>query len=133
MAGLLPFEQAVFRGIESSLSVAQRAKFVGQCAHINKVQRLLDWNEIEFYCMRWFKVQWPPEVLFENRTEFELGSGTLLASTAFAELKVWSVGGHIFSFESKTSLKPFRAAIDASFVLTTAAQPFAPADGFAVR
>lgn len=133
MAVLLPVEESILRGIESSLPMAQRVRFSEQCARINKVQRLLDWNEIEFYCMCWFKVQWPAEVLFDDRSEFELGSGTLQTTTACAELKVWSVRGHVFSIESKTPLKPFRTATDASFVLAAAAQPVAPADGFAAR
>ncbi|MFG6417072.1 hypothetical protein ACG02S_24560 [Roseateles sp. DC23W] len=61
MASLLPFEQAILRGIEVGLPVELRIKYSEQLAHINKVQRLLDWNEIEFYRMRWFKVRWPSE------------------------------------------------------------------------
>jgi hypothetical protein len=133
MTRLFPFEQAILRGIGLALPDAQRHKFSEQLAHINKVQRLLEWNEIEFYCMRWFKVQWPPSILFEDLSEFELGSGTLQASSAVAELKVWSVGGHVFSIESKTPLKPFRTATDASFVLAAVAQPVSTLDGFATR
>ncbi len=121
MVRLFPFEQTILRGIELGLPDEQRGKFSDQIAHINKVQRLLEWNEIEFYCKRWFKIQWPPAILFGNRSEFELGSGTLKASGATAKLEVWSVGGHIFSIESKTSLKAFRIATDAAFLLDSAA------------
>ncbi len=80
MARLFPFEQTILRTVESVLPPEQRSKYSEQVAHINKVQRLLEWNEIEFYCKRWFKIRWPPDILFGNRSEFELGSGTLTAS-----------------------------------------------------
>jgi len=103
--------------VESVLPPEQRVKYSEQVAHINKVQRLLEWNEIEFYCKRWFRIQWPPDIPFGNRSEFELGSGTLTASGASARVKVWSVGGHVFSLESHKSLKAYCIAEDAAFVL----------------
>ena len=130
MARLLPFEQTILRTVEAVLPPEQRAKYSEQVAHINKVQRLLEWNEIEFYCKRWFKIQWPPDLLFGNRSEFELGSGTLTASGASARVKVWSVGGHVFSIESHKPLKAFCTAEDAAFVLDT---PFVAENAFASR
>jgi hypothetical protein len=128
MTKLLPFEHVILSTVGSSLLPEQRGQFGQQIAHINKVQRLLEWNEIEFYSMRWFKVRWPPAVLFQNHGEFELGSGTLQAQGLVARVKVWAVGGHVFSIESEVSLKPFRSAAHLSFLLADAAQPSAPAD-----
>ncbi len=113
--------------VGSSLSPEQRDQLAAQVTHINKVQRLLDWNEIEFYCMRWFKVRWPTAVLFENHCEFVLGSGTLRAPDIVAPVKVWAAGGHIFSIESEVPLKSFRTATGVSFV-ADAAQPGVPAE-----
>jgi hypothetical protein len=83
--------------------------------------------------MRWFKVKWPSAALFQNREEFELGSGAIQANGITAQVKVWAVGGHVFSIESERSLKAFRTATDVSFSLVAAVQPFAAADGFAAR
>jgi hypothetical protein len=128
MGKLLPFENAILRTVGSSLPPEQRDLFAEQVTHINKVQRLLEWNEIEFYCVHWFKTRWPPAVLFLNHGEFELASGTLRAQGIVAPVKVWAVGGHVFSIESEISLKPFRTAANISFELASAAQPVAPAD-----
>ena len=129
MVKLLPFENAILSKVGSSLPLEQRGQFAAQVAHINKVQRLLEWSEIEFYCMRWFKVRWPIAVLFQDHSAFVLGAGTLRAPGISAPVSVWAVGGHIFSIESEVPLKPFRTATDVSFVLAeAAAQPCAPAD-----
>ncbi len=129
MAKLLPFEQAILTTVAAALPDGYREQFAKQVLQINKVQRLLEWNEIEFYSMRWFKVHWRPDVLFPQHEELELASGRLQMAGAVASIKVRAVGGHVFSIESDSSLKPFRAATDASFVLASAAQPGAPTDG----
>lgn len=76
MAKLLPFEKDILSSLCAAISPELRDQYSAQVESINKVQRLLDWKEIEFYCMRWFKVRWPREVLFRNQAEFVLGSGT---------------------------------------------------------
>jgi len=83
--------------------------YEAQVACINKVQRLLEWNEIEFYCMRFLKIRWPEAVLFEDKGEFIIASGTLRTEDLSAEFTVWSVNGHLFSIESRTPLKPFHS------------------------
>lgn len=133
MVKLLSFEQAVLGGIGSTLQGSQRDQFADQVSHINKVQRLLDWREIEFYCMHLFKVRWPSTILFQRREEFELGCGVLFSHGSTAHVKVWAVGGHVFSIESESSLKPFRIATDLSFSPAAAVQPLAATDGFAAR
>jgi hypothetical protein len=123
----------ILGSIGPALPEGQRDLFVKQLAHINKVQRLLDWNEIEFYCMSWFKVRWPDSVLFEDHGELELGGGTLRADGAEVQVRVWAVNGHVFSIESDMPLKPFRSATDVSFSLASAVQPPAAVDGFAAH
>ena len=73
--------------------------------------------------MRWFKVRWPAEVLFQERGEIELASGLLQASDVSAVVRVWAVGGHVFCIESDKSLKAFRTATNASFVPTVRPNP----------
>ena len=108
-ARLFPFEQAILNAVGEALHPPMRRLYEAQVACINKVQRLLEWHEIEFYCMRFFRVRWPPEVLFENQAEFRLASGSLQARNLNAAFTVWSVGGHVFSIESVTPLKPLRS------------------------
>jgi hypothetical protein len=105
----LPFEQRVLTATWGMLNEAGRALFVEQVRSINKVQRLLDWREIEFYSMRWFKVHWPEEALFRERDEFELGTILLRGGDHRAKVTVWSVAGHLFQLQSPSPMKPLRA------------------------
>ncbi|MBC9248862.1 hypothetical protein A9179_01100 [Pseudomonas alcaligenes] len=107
-ARLLPYERLILAQVGAGLPARLRQPFAEQVQLINKVQRLLDWREVEFYRMRWLRVNWPAAVLFDNREEFILGSGLLSAGALAASVSVWAVGGHVFSIEADTSLKPFR-------------------------
>lgn len=118
MTKLSAFETAVLTGVGAGLPVRRRKQFDSQVARINRVQRLLDWHEIEFYCMRWFRIAWPAEVLFDSRDEELLGSGVLRAERMETSIKVWAVGGHVFSIESEAPLRPFQSAPAISFTLT---------------
>lgn len=134
MSTLLPFERAILNAVGAALPSDTRALYEAQLGDINKVQRLLEWNEIEFYCMRWFKVRWPEQHLFPSKAEIALGSGVLSADELSVEITVWAVGGHVFSIESKHSLKPFKDLPHAAFALaSSAAQQAVPADGPASR
>lgn len=76
-AKLHSFEEVVLAAVGERLPEADRPRYLAQLRCINKVQRNLEWNQIEFYCMRFFKVRWPDEALFENRAEFVLTKGRL--------------------------------------------------------
>lgn len=126
---LYPFERTILDAVGAALPDSLKAQYAAQRSCINKVQRLLEWNEIEFYCMRFFKVRWPEDALFNNKDEFILGSGQLYTESLNAEVSVWSVGGHLFSIESITPMKPFRTIQNAGFVLAkNATQLGTPAD-----
>lgn len=130
MSKFLHFENVILETVGSSLPSDLRGQFFVQLGLINKVQRSLEWKEIEFYCMRWFKVKWPSTVLFRDKGEFLLGSGTLSTAGIIATVKVWAVGGHVFSIESEVPLRQFKAAKDVSFAISeVAAQPEIQADG----
>lgn len=126
---LYAFEREILSGIGSALADDLSDLYSLQIERINKVQRLLEWNEIEFYCMSFFKVRWPDEILFKNKKEFILGEGVLSSGENTANITVWSVGGHVFSIESERPLKPFRSLQSISFILTEGAtQQGAPGD-----
>jgi hypothetical protein len=121
MNKLLPYERSILAAVSASLPEDMRALFDAQLSSINKVQRLLDWNEVEFYSKRWFKVRWPEEALFQDKAEFVLAQGVLNAGALTADVTVWAVGGHLFSIESPVSLKPFQETRNASFTVPNAA------------
>jgi hypothetical protein len=118
---LLPFESCILNAVAAALGAEWKTLYASQLACINKVQRLLKWNEIEFYCMRLFKVRWPESVLFENRGEFALASGVLQANALQATVSVFAVNGHVFSLESCSSLKAFRACKQLQFTVSSVA------------
>jgi hypothetical protein len=128
-SNLYPFELLILNGVGAALPDTMSDAYTSQLKNINKVQRLLEWNEIEFYCMSFFKVRWPEESLFQNKGEFVLGRGRVSSGKHVADVTVWAVGGHIFSIESESSLKPFRSMQNVSFILTeNATQQGAPGD-----
>ena len=84
-----------------------------QIAAINRIQRILNWQEIDFYCMRFpRRVVWNPIVLFPNRSEFTLASITYSTGGISLETTLESVSGHIFSLETETALREHSFADD---------------------
>lgn len=114
---LYPFERAILAELGAALPPGVKESYSAQLRCINKVQRLLDWNEIEFYCMRFFRVRWPEQYLFLNKDEFILGTGEIGGDSLTADIAVWAVGGHVFSIESESPLKRFRSLSSVEFRL----------------
>jgi hypothetical protein len=106
----LPLERAVLASIDRVLPRAAAQLMRQQVACVNKIQRLLEWQEVELYCVRWFRARWPEHVLFPNRGEFELGRVILGSASTQLGVSLFSVSGHIFSLESARSMRPFRNA-----------------------
>jgi hypothetical protein len=106
---LLPFERQVLGAIWEILDTPDQVRLAGQISSINKVQRILNWRSIEFYRMRWFKVApWPSEFQFENLEEFILGTVEIVQREHAIRIKVWSVGGHVFTLESSKPMRPLK-------------------------
>jgi hypothetical protein len=103
----LPFEKVVLSAVYDALPSNLRQTFAVQVGCINKVQRILEWNEIEFYSMRWFKLDWPEEALFAERKEVCIATVDLQEPAA-QTISVHAVGGHVFSLECPDSLKALR-------------------------
>lgn len=102
---LKPFEVVVLEAVASKLPPDVGRLFREQLSVVNKVQRLLEWNEINLYCMHWFKVRWPESLLFENRNEWHLATVNCAFGSTDIPITVWSIGGHVFSLESPVGLK----------------------------
>ena len=108
----LPFERQVLSAAWELMNPRGRLLLAGQIRHVNRIQRLLDWTELELYCMRWFRVSWPAESLFRDKDEFELATVLLRHGEQRIKVTVWSVGGHVFQLQSPTPLKPLREVVD---------------------
>ena len=104
----LAFERAILTAVHQALPESSADLMARQVMCVNKIQRLLDWQEVEFYCMRWFKVAWPGNVLAPNTGEIEVARATLESSSGRMAVSVFWVLGHLFSIESKQSMRPFR-------------------------
>lgn len=76
--------------------------------------------------MRWFKVAWPPEVLFDEKGEFSLARVLLDVDRMTQVLDVYSVGGHVFSIESDRPMKPLKGI--AALTMSVAAMPTTASD-----
>ena len=104
-AKFLPYEKQILTAVANALPLAENQQFVDQIECVNKVQRLLEWNEVEFYCMHWFKVRWPERVLFARRDEFQIASVECAFGESVVPVKILVTAGHVFSLEAKQGLK----------------------------
>ena len=99
-------EQSVLEAVRSRLPDSAAGLFQQQIDAVNHIQRILDWEEIDLYVMRFPKrVRWPEAILFPNRSEFRLARVSCVAAGNTFELDVHAVSGHVFSIESESGLK----------------------------
>ncbi len=102
-----PVEEQILQLVGDTLPDDHRSLFYSQVKSINKVQRTLDWTEINFYCMEFGKVRWNPNLLFPNRAEFEIGTVDYRIKGVRFATNLSAVGGHIFSLVTRPNIKPY--------------------------
>jgi hypothetical protein len=102
-----PIEESILAEVEHVLPAACREKFVKQRRAINKVQRILDWTEINFYSMRDGTVNWEPSIAFRNRGEVELAEVRFSIGRRDFHSTIWAISGHVFSLVTRPSIKPY--------------------------
>ena len=103
-----PVEKTLLEAVEKALPGEEARLFRSQLGAVNQVQRILDWTEIDFYCLRFMRViAWNPTVLFPNRSEFILARIAFTADGKELESAVWAVSGHLFSIETEGGLKKY--------------------------
>ena len=95
--------------VYSALPDPAKSLFVGQIESINRVQRILDWKEVEFYTMCWRKVARPKEYRFADLGEFRLATLNIDGSGIVYPIIVWCVSGYVFSLESELPMKPLKS------------------------
>ena len=123
-----PVEEAILAAVVEALAHEPGELMQGQIRAINKVQRTLEWTEINFYCIRLGKVRWPETVAFLNKGEFKLATIDYeLAGRPF-RTELWAISGHIFSFITRPSLKASWAEKPLRVEVTLEGDPSSPID-----
>ena len=108
-----PLEKAVLDAVASGLDGRAKALFLRQVAEINSIQRLPGWDEIDFYALRFpRRVRRDPEIAFPNKNELTLAMCTITAGGNTIPITVTAVGGHVFSIEARSPLRPVAFATD---------------------
>jgi hypothetical protein len=104
-------ERSVLSAVQARLAESAATLFRQQVDAVNHIQRILNWQEIDLYVMRFPRqVRWPEAALFPNRSEFHLAHVSGVADDEAFELDVHAVSGHVFSIESKVGLKQYSRA-----------------------
>ncbi|MFC6839964.1 hypothetical protein [Xanthomonas theicola] len=93
-------EKLILNAVRARLDVHVLVLWDRQVGSINKVQRLPNGVEVNFYRMRNGKVRLDPAMAFPNKTE-ELLIAKVTLDLASQRLisKVWAVNGYVFSIE----------------------------------
>ncbi len=97
---LLPFEKTLLDAVASALQPPDAALLAQQLACINSVRRPRDWKFIEFHCKRWFRVRWPPEVLFARTDRFCVATVTCQFGMNETQGELWAADGHLQALQS---------------------------------
>lgn len=102
-----PVEERLLGEISNALPEHIRQVYRKQIQSINKVQRYLDWTEINFYHLRKGKPDWGSVQQFRRTDEFTLASlGYRIKGIDF-KTTLKGVSGHIFSLVTRPSIKQY--------------------------
>ncbi|WP_282298454.1 hypothetical protein [Stenotrophomonas sp. PS02289] len=109
---LSELELLILNAVRARLEPDVQPLWDKQVASINRVERLQEGVEADFFRMRGGKVFHDPEIAFPNRTK-ELHLAAVAVSTMSYVLKaeVWSVGGHLFCIEYSGGAGYFEEAL----------------------
>jgi hypothetical protein len=123
-AGLYPFEHSIINEVIDRVGGDAAVRLRSQLASINLVQRSPDGQpngqEVNLYRVRWGKIAFD-----ENLRFTETGEEALLATVKLVnrgnernvlKLKIWLVGGRLFSLGFNKSPKDFFAGTKLKFV-----------------
>ncbi|HEY9253491.1 MAG TPA: hypothetical protein VIP30_03025 [Stenotrophomonas sp.] len=111
-ASLSRLETLILDEVRARLDVDIFVPWDRQVASINKVQRLPDGVEVNFYRMQGGKVRLDPAIAFPNQAE-ELLVAKVTPNLEPQRLvaKVWAVNGYLFSIEYVGGSKYFEEAL----------------------
>ena len=110
---LSALELLILNSVWDQLSSAGAGLWDKQVGEINKVQRLPDGVEVNFYRMKGGKPSFDDALAFANQEEELLAATVKVSVPTFQETltaNVWCVRGFVFSIEYKGSAKYFEEA-----------------------
>jgi hypothetical protein len=102
-----PVEERLLEEISEALPEHIRDVYLKQTHSINKVQRYLDWTEINFYHLRRGRPDWGSVQPFKRTDEFTLASVGYRIKGIDFETTLKGVSGHIFLLVTRPSIKPY--------------------------
>jgi hypothetical protein len=106
-------ERTVLDCVRDSLDAATAARWDEQVRAINKVQRLPDGVEVNFYRMKNGRASFDERLAFANKTEELLVAKVQIALANVREkltASLWCIKGFLFSIEYDGSIKYFEEA-----------------------
>jgi hypothetical protein len=110
---LSDLERMVLNCVRERLDAASASRWDEQIRAINKVQRLPDGVEVNFYRMKNGRASFEERLAFANKTEELLAAKVQIGLPNVREklsAKVWCVKGFLFSIEYEGSAKYFEEA-----------------------
>ena len=102
-----PVEERLLGEISNALPEHIRQVYRKQIQSINKVQRYLDWTEINFYHLRKGRPDWGSVQQFRRTDEFTLASVGYRTKGIDFKTTLKGVSGHIFSLVTRPSIKQY--------------------------
>jgi hypothetical protein len=97
-------ESTNFDALVRELDSVRATTLKRQLAAVNRVHRSPDSEEVNLFVIRKGKSDFPPDLCFENRDEFNIGAVDIRAANGVKlQADVWCVHGHIFSIEDQSS------------------------------
>ena len=102
---LTPVEVAILDSVTPLLSPKTGAIYRQQVSAINRVQRPLQWTEINFYRMVRRKPDWTGIAQFPRHDEFTLAASTYRFGNNKFKSRIICVAGHVFSLLTRPSIK----------------------------
>ena len=108
-----PWEERLLSALIEGLGHKHRNILRKQIEMVNKVQRIVGWTEIDLYVMRSGCVYWDNVPKFFDDREFTLARASTFVGNKRIQSELSCVGGHFFSIESNSPIKPlsFRSDI----------------------
>lgn len=111
---LSPLDKLILDAVRARLDATSSVLWDKQVSEINKVQRLPDGVEVNFYRMRKGKVSFDPAIAFPNKSEELLIANVtlnLIGSQAPLIAEVWAVNGYLFSIEYRGGSRYFEEVL----------------------
>lgn len=112
---LSDLEKLILDSVRSQLDAQTVQLWDKQIQALNKIQRLPEGSEVNFYRMKDGKPTFDPELSFMNKTvELQVAKLDIKLANVSQKLTaiVWSVNGFLFSIEYKGNLNLFEEAAD---------------------